>query len=536
VDQTLVTAEERELDKAVVVAADHDSVETPTTTAEVRELDLAKGVLGVVAARRAATEIRSAKETLSPEELRELDEARAVFGFAAARRVVEEAPAAAEDRELDRAGDGVVAALHDSVETPTITAEVRELDQARAVLGVVAARRAAEKTLAAAEIPFSKEQCELVDQAPAVLGVVGARSAEEETPSPEEQRELDEARAIVSVVAARRATEIGSTGNTPSPEEQRDLYQARAVLCVVAARGAVDQTLVTAEERELDKAVVVAAHHDSVETPTTTAKVRELDLARAVLGVVAARRAVEETPVTADGGELVQERAVLGVVAARDGAVADVVVDGRTAVEAPTAAEVPIGLEEEMQKMSRSVTAVQDDQAHEVSRAKAVLTMLDQMKNAGQKNILNDVMSLIGKETVSEAADEVAISAVLDPVKNTETNNFSSFTPLFEQESVPETTDEAICAAQYRLRNGGTNNFSSFLSLDEEILHGAGDEAGDHETGSFTSFSSFESCLDDDSADHLHGHRYHHHYHHVEASAVGPTKMKENHHVLIKGK
>jgi len=186
--------------------------------------------------------------------------------------------------------------------------------------------------------------------------------------------------------------------------------------------------------------------------------------------------------------------------------------------------------------MSQSVTAVQDDQAHEVSCAKAVLTMLDQMKNAGQKTILNDVMSLIGKDTVSEAADEVAISSVLDPVKDAESNNVSSLTPLFEEESLPETTDEAICAAQYRLRNGGTNNCSSFLSLDEETLHGAGDEAGDHETGSFTSFSSFESCFDDDSADHLHGHRYGHHHHHVEASAVGPTKMKENHHFFIKGK
>merc|ERR1719284_43028 len=173
--------------------------------------------------------------------------------------------------------------------------------------------------------------------------------------------------------------------------ERWELGEARAVLGVVAARGAVDQTLVTAEDRELDKAVVVAADHDSVETPTTTAEARELDLARAVLGVVSARRAAEEAPSLQEQRELDQARAVLGVVAAGDGAVVDVVVAGRTSVEPPTAAEVPIGLEEVMQKMSQSVTAVQDDQAHEVSCAKAVLTMLDQMKNAGQKTILNDV-------------------------------------------------------------------------------------------------------------------------------------------------
>merc|ERR1719284_964741 len=225
VDQTLVTAEDRELDKAVVVAADHDSVETPTTTAEARELDLAKAVVGVIAARR-ATQIRSTDETSSPEEPRELDQARAVLGVVAARSTVDETLITAAERKLDQPVVG--AADHDPVETPTVTAEVRELDQARAVLGVVAARRAAEETLAAAEIPSSKDHCEL-DQAPAVV-------------------------------------------------------------------------------------IDVAAQHDSVESPVTTAEVRELDLARAVLGVVAARRAVEETPATANDGELIQEKTVLNVV------------------------------------------------------------------------------------------------------------------------------------------------------------------------------------------------------------------------------
>merc|ERR1712135_97081 len=100
-------------------------------------------------------------------------------------------------------------------------------------------------------------------------------------------------------------------------EEQRELDEARAVLGVVAARGAVDQTLVTAEDRELDHAVVVAADHDSVETPTTAAEARELDLAKAVLGVVAARRAAEEAPSLQEHRELDQARAVVGVIAAR---------------------------------------------------------------------------------------------------------------------------------------------------------------------------------------------------------------------------